>query len=63
MSKLFSPKIPDIDDPVSLPDEEVEERARRRRVASLRTRRGRESTNLAPSSTGTGTEFSRTLLG
>lgn len=63
MGSLFKPKMPDVEDPVPLPDEEVEERARRRRVASLRRRQGAESTRLSPSSQGAGTEFTRTLLG
>lgn len=64
MSNLFrTPDTPDVPEPAPIPDEETESRARRRRIASLRRRSGRQSTALSPRDTGRGTEFSRTLLG
>lgn len=63
MSKLFSPDIPEPEDPAPLPNEEDIVRARRRRLSALRTRKGRASTNMSESSGPAGVEFSRTLLG
>lgn len=63
MGSLFKPKTPDVEDPAPLPDEETEERARRRRIAKQKTRKGRASTDLSSPASGAGTEFSRTLLG
>lgn len=64
ITKLFkTPDAPRIDDPAPLPNEETADRARRRRIASLRSRSGRQSTHLTKRDSAIGTEFTRTLLG
>ena len=67
MGGLFSkPKLPEIEDPVTIPDEDDEAiaRARQREVTAQRARQGAQSTILTERQAGPqGREFSRTLLG